>query len=240
MRITVYLTVLFVLGSGCNSQQLQNILGTLSEPTTAEMGSGLKEALTKGITAGANQLAATNGYYQSPFKILLPPEVRNITDRLQVIPGYSRFEEIILEKINRGAEDAAKKAVPIFTDAIRAMTIRDALDILMGPNDAATTYLNRQTYHTLYKEFNPVIVSSLNKFNAIEYYEEAVTKYNSLPLVKKVNPRLDDYVTNEALAGLFRKVAEEELKIRTNISARNTALLKKVFAKQDSNRATFD
>lgn len=231
--------VFFLLGSGCNSQQLKSILGSLSEPTTEEIGGGLKEALTKGITTGANQLSAVNGFYQSPYKILLPPEVRNITERLQIIPGYNRFEEVILEKINRGAEDAAKKAVPIFTSAIRAMTIRDAMDILLGANDAATSYLNKQTYNALYKEFNPVIVVSLNKFNAIDYYEEAVNKYNALPLVKKVNPRLDDYVTNEALAGLFKKVAEEELKIRTSVNARNTALLKKVFAKQDNSRATF-
>lgn len=238
MKTIVYFISFFVLASGCNSPQLKSILDSLSEPTTAEIGSGLKEALIKGITEGANQLSVTNGYYKSPFKILLPPEVKKVSDKLQVIPGYNSFEEIVLEKINRGAEDAAKKAAPIFMDAIRAMTFRDALDILMGQNNAATEYLNKQTYNALYKEFNPVIVASLNKFNAIEYYADAVNKYNSLPLVSKINPKLDDYVTNEALKGLFAKVAEEELKIRTNISERNTALMKKVFAKQDSNRPT--
>jgi hypothetical protein len=142
-------------------------------------------------------------------------------------------EDIILEKINRGAEDAAKKAKPIFVNAIKQMSFADAMDILMGEQNAATAYLNRTTYDPLYKEFNPVIVNSLDKFDARKYWKDAVNAYNKIPLVQKVNPELDDYVTKEALKGLFSMVENEEKNIRTNIAARTTDLLKRVFAKQD-------
>lgn len=221
---------------GC--AELQQFVNTaMSEPTNAEVSDGLKEALNIGISNGADRLSAKDGYFKSAYKILLPPEARKVTDRLQAVPGFSDVENVILEKINRGAEDAATKAKPIFIKAIKSMTISDVINILMGADDAATQYLKSATYSTLYSEFNPVIVNSLNKFNAIEYWSKATNAYNSIPLVKQVNPRLDDYVTNQALDGLFKMVANEEKEIRRNPVKRVTELLKKVFAKQDSNRS---
>jgi hypothetical protein len=115
----------------------------------------------------------------------------------------------------------------------KEMTFDDAMNILMGRQDAATQYLNAKTYTPLYNEFQPVIVTSLNKFNAIEYWADAVNAYNKIPFVEKVNPKLDEYVTEKALDGLFAMVAKKELEIRTDISSRTTELLRKVFAKQD-------
>lgn len=205
--------------------------GTL---TSAEIASGLKQALEFGISEGAQRLSEPDGYYKSIYKILLPPEARKVTERLQAIPGFSNVEEIILEKINRGAEDAAKKAAPIFVDAIKAMSFNDALGILMGENNAATTYLHQATYDRLYQAFNPVIIESLDKFNARQYWADAVNTYNKIPFIEKANPDLDDYVTQEALEGLFSMVAKKELDIRNNVSARTTDLLRRVFAKQDN------
>ncbi len=201
--------------------------------TEADVAAGLKEALTIGSGKGADQLSQLDGYYKSPYKILLPAEARQITERLKVVPGFSDVEEVILERINRGAEDAAAKAKPIFVNAIRQMTITDAMNILMGNNDAATRYLERSTFDALYREFNPVIVESLDKFNARKYWADAVNAYNRIPLVNKANPSLDDYVTREALKGLFAIVEKEEQNIRSNLSARTSDLLKRVFAKQD-------
>ena len=216
--------------------ELQNIAGTMIEEetlTSTDIANGLKEALTIGISNGSDILSATDGYFKSEYKILLPEEARKITDKLQNIPGFTQVEDIILEKINRGAEDAAKKAKPIFVEAIKNMTFDDAMGILMGNDDAATQYLNRTTRTQLYNEFNPVIVNSLNKFNAIEYWADAVNAYNKIPFVEQMNPDLDQYVTEQALNGLFSMVEKEEKKIRTDISARTTDLLRKVFAKQD-------
>ena len=201
--------------------------------TNADIASGLKEALNLGTDDAVALLSAQDGYYKSVYKILLPEEAREVTKRLAVIPGFTNVEEIVLEKINRGAEDAAKSVGPIFLDAIKNMSIGDAMSILMGPQDAATTYLNNQTYQTLYNRFQPVILNSLNKFNAVQYWGDAVNTYNKIPLVKDVNPELDDYVTHEALKGLFALIAQKELGIRTDISQRVTPLLQRVFKKQD-------
>ena len=115
------------------------------------------------------------------------------------------------------------------------MTINDALGILKGDKDAATRYLERTTFNALYAEFEPVIRTSLDKFEAQKYWGDAVNAYNNIPLLDNTsaNPDLGDYVTRQALNGLFAQVAKEELNIRENISARTTDLLKKVFAAQD-------
>lgn len=215
---------------------LQQVATTTLERalTNDDIGNGLKEALTLGIGKGSDVLSQKGGYFNSAYKILLPPEARQITDRLKVIPGFNRVEDIVLEKINAGAEDAAARAKPIFVNAIKQMTISDALNILMGEKNAATDYLKRTTYQQLYNEFNPVIVTSLDKFEARKYWGDAVNAYNKIPLVKKVNPSLDEYVTNQALNGLFSMVEEKERGIRTNTSERVTDLLRRVFAKQDA------
>ena len=230
-----FLLLLCFQFASCDPAALQRTLETLGagELTTAEVSSGLKEALEIGIGKGSDLLSKKDGYYKSAYKILLPPEARKVTDKLKNVPGFTNVEDIILEKINRGAEDAAKKAKPIFVNAIKQMSFADAMDILMGEKNAATAYLNRTTYDPLYKEFNPVIVNSLDKFDARKYWKDAVNAYNKIPLVQKVNPQLDDYVTKEALKGLFSMVENEEKNIRTNIAARTTDLLKRVFAKQD-------
>lgn len=226
--------------TACDSTQdlsavLGTVLGESGALTNSEVISGLKQALEIGIGKGSDLLARQDGYYKSAYKILLPEEARKVTDRLQNVPGFSALEETVLEKINRGAEDAAAKAKPIFVDAIKSMTIGDAMGILKGDKDAATRYLERTTFDRLYNEFNPVIVASLDKFNARQYWADAVNTYNRIPLIgDPVDPDLDDYVTRRALDGLFAQVAKEELNIRDNISARTTDLLRKVFAAQDN------
>ncbi|MGH1437998.1 MAG: DUF4197 domain-containing protein [Lewinella sp.] len=236
-QITFILALLSL--TACDTTDLNSVLGAVLNSenglTSTEIGSGLKEALEIGISKGSDRLSRENGYFESPYKILLPEEARKVTDRLQNIPGFSNLEANILEKINRGAEDAASKAKPIFVNAIKSMTITDALGILKGDKDAATVYLKRVTYQQLYNEFNPVIVESLDKFNARQYWSDAVNTYNRIPLLNdEVDPDLDDYVTNKALDGLFSQVAKEELDIRNNIGARTTDLLRRVFAAQDN------
>ncbi len=228
--LPLLLAILFA--SSCDA--LKEAAGTiLSEPTVDEIGRGLKEALTNGITKGANALSQKDGYFKSAYKILLPTEVRTVTDKLKNIPGFSNIENELIEKMNRGAEDAAKEAAPIFVSAIRGMTIQDATNILMGSENAATQYLNKTTSKPLYEAFKPKIVNSLDKIGANDLWRKAVDTYNKIPLVTKVNNDLGDYVTNQALKGLFSKIEEEEKNIRKNKLARTSELLRKVFAKQD-------
>jgi len=237
MKLRYILPVFLIVLSGCTSADIQRVLDSVNTApalSTAEVAKGLKEALRIGIEKGSNSLSITDGYYKSVYKILLPDEAQIVAEKLSVIPGFSNLEEKIVEKINRAAEDAAKSAAPIFKDAITSMTIGDAWDILKGVDNAATSYLHLKTNDQLYGKFNPVIVSSLNKFGALDLWTNAVTKYNKIPFVEKLNPSLDDYVTNRALDGLFDMVAKEEKDIRTNVNSRVTDLLKKVFAAQDN------
>jgi hypothetical protein len=201
--------------------------------TQEEVGKGLKEALDLGVGQAVDFLSAENGYYQSAYKILLPEEAQQVASKLRAVPGFSNFEEDALLKINRAAEDAAKKAKPIFVSAIRQMTFQDAMNLLMGNKDAATRYLEKTTFNQLYDEFKPVIIASLDKFNARTYWRDGVSAYNKLPLVSKANPELDDYVTRQALAGMFGLVEKKELDIRENTGARSSELLQRVFARQD-------
>lgn len=231
-KILGLLLVVFTFASCTELQKILDSTGS-SALTTAEVARGLKEALDIGISKGSDILSARDGYFKSSYKILLPEEARQITDRLQGIPGFAQVEDVILERINRAAEDAAVKAKPIFQNAIRQMTFEDAMGILLGPDDAATAYLHKATYDALYQEFNPVVLESLNKFNAVSYWEDAVNAYNRIPFITKANPRLDDYVTMQALNGLFDMVEKEEIGIRNDVTKRSTELLRKVFARQD-------
>ena len=235
-KIAIY-SLLIALLSFTSCDVLKGIAeGVLSEPSLTEIGQGLKEALKNGIGKGADALSQRDGYFKSAYKILLPAEVRKVTDKLKNVPGFSNLENELLEKMNRGAEDAAKEAKPIFVSAITAMTFSDATNILMGADNAATLYLNKTTSQQLYDKFNPKIVASLDKIGANDLWKKAADTYNKIPLITKVNNDLDDYVTKEALKGLFSKIEEEERKVRRNPGARTSELLKKVFAKQDANR----
>lgn len=231
---TFILCALFM--ASCTPAELQKAMDAANSMQGGgknETAEGLKQALQIGVSNGSSQLSQTNGYLNSIYKIVLPPDVAKIADKLKVIPGFNNVEAQLIEKFNAAASDAAKSAKPIFVDAIKAMTIQDALGILMGNQDAATRYLENNTRTKLYGQFNPVIVQSLNKFGALDYYKQIVDKYNSLPLVNKVNPRIDDYITNKALDGLFGMIQGEELQIRKDPVKRVTELLKRVFSKQD-------
>ena len=233
MKKFLLLLCLPLLFSSCDPKDLSKILGDSGLVSNADIAAGLKEALNKGVDVSAKTLSATDGYYQSAYKILLPEDAAKVIDKLKFIPGFESLETEIIKKINRAAEDAASKAGPIFLGAIKQMTFNDVMNVLMGEKNAATTYLHNATYQSLYNEFNPVIVNSLNKFGALDLWSDAINKYNSIPFITKMNPDLADHVSSKALVGLFDLVEKKEYGIRTDISQRTSSLLKKVFAKQD-------
>lgn len=226
----------FVISSACTSAQISQTLGevnkalgTETQPTTGEVADGLKEALVQGISKGSDIVSQLDGYFKNPeIKIPFPPEAQKVEDKLRAIGLGSEVDKFVLT-LNRGAEEAAKEAKPIFVAAIKSMTIQDAWNILRGSDDAATQYLKRTTTAQLTEKFKPVIQRALNKVNATKYYGELVSRYNKIPFVEKVNPNLDDYATERAIEGLFVMIAKEEKNIRDNPVARTTDLLKKVF-----------
>ena len=201
--------------------------------TETEVSGGLKEALTVGISNGANAASQPDGYYKnSLIRIAFPPDVQKVETRLRALGMGNLVDDFVLS-LNRAAEDAAQSAKPIFIQAIKSLTIKDVWGILTGGRDAATQYLKRTTNEQLTAAFTPKIQASLEKVNATKYYTELVNNYNRLPLVQKVNPDLTNYATQQAIEGLFVLVAQEEANIRENPIARTTQLLRRVFARQD-------
>ncbi len=237
MKKTLVLTA-FLLGA-CTSAQINQAItevnkqmGSEKPLTSAEVGEGLKEALINGISKGSDLVSQADGYFKNPeIKIPFPPDVKKVEDKLRQIGLGSEVDKFVMT-LNHGAEDAAKEAKPIFITAIKQMTIQDAFAILKGQPDAATEYLKRTTSAQLKEKFKPVIQNSLNKVSATKYYGDIVTRYNSIPLVQKVNPDLNDYATDKAIEGLFLMIAKEEKNIRENPVARTTDLLKRVFGQQ--------
>ena len=147
--------------------------------------------------------------------------------------GLSSLADEGLKVLNRAAEDAVKEATPIFVDAVVNMSFYDAKTILMGGENSATMYLQNSTSTALYGKFNPVIKNSFTKVGADKVWANIINKYNMIPFVQKVNPDLTDYVTNQAMTGVFKMIAVEEKNIRTNLNARTSTLLQQVFAMQD-------
>jgi hypothetical protein len=204
--------------------------GSVAGLSQNEIVQGLKEALNVGTKNSANKLSALNGYFGNQLiKILMPPEAKKIESTLRSL-GMGNVVDKAITSMNRAAEDAATKSVPIFLNAITSMTIQDGVSILRGGSGAATNYLKGRTTAQLTTAFRPVIDQSLGKVGATKYWRELTTIYNQLPTVRqKINPDLGAYVTERALNGLFVTIAEEENKIRTNPAARISDILKKVF-----------
>lgn len=198
--------------------------------TENEAAGGIKEALAQGLAKAVLQLNSTDGFFKSNlYKILLPPEAVKVENTLRNIGLNSLVDKAILQ-INRGAEDAAGYAKPIFVDAIRSMTLQDAIGLVRNGDTSATHFFRVKTTDKLYAAFLPVIKSSLDKTQGTKYYSDMVNAYNNLPTsIKKINPDLAGFVTDRATHALFQLVAKEELNIRNNLAARTTDLLKKVF-----------
>jgi len=200
--------------------------GSLSN---TEVVNGLKQALQVGTQNSAKKLSAVNGYFGNQLiKIAMPPEAQKVEQALRDIGMGSKVDQAVLS-MNRAAEDAATKAVPIFVNAITNMSIQDGMSILKGDNNAATNFLRSKTYAALTVAFAPEIKKSLDKVNATKYWGDVFNAYDRIPFVEKVNPDLTSYVTDKALNGLFISIAQEEANIRSNPNARVTDLLKKVF-----------
>lgn len=194
-----------------------------------EAAQAIKEALTKGISLGVVVLSKKDGYLGNPkVKIPFPEDAKNVEKSLRKV-GMGKKADDVVTSINRAAEDAALAAKDIFVSAIKNMSIVDATKIVLGENNAATKYLKKTTSKKLYVKFKPIIEKSLTKVDATKYWEDAIGAYNKIPMVKKMNPDLTDYVTRKAIEGLFVMIAKQEAKIRIDPIARTTDVLKKVF-----------
>lgn len=247
-RIIYLIIIASVIFTSCDvlMQTANSVIEQNKPLTVSEVAMGLKEALKVGTDTAVVRLNRTNGYYlDEALKINLPPETNEIISYAKKVPGLDKLIEDVVLQINRSAEDAAKQAAPIFKSAITSMTIGDAWSILNGNNDAATVYLKDKTNSQLVDLYLPKMQQSLNKpivgnVSAQQTWTEIISKWNKFATsvagkllnVHTVDTKLDQFVTEKALTGMYSKIAEEELDIRTKANARVTDLLKRVFEKK--------
>lgn len=198
--------------------------------TQGEAADAIKEALTKGITAGVNKVSVTDGFFKNAaIKIPFPKEVKVVETTLRQIGLGSLIDNFVLS-LNRAAESAAKQATPIFINSIKQLTITDAINIVNNQQpDAATRFLERTTTEQLVTAFKPSIKTALDKSLATKYWKDITTRYNKIPFVNKVNTDLPDYATRKAITGLFYMVAQEEAKIRKDPKGTASSIIDKVF-----------
>lgn len=250
MKTTLKILAVSVLITLASCDILTQVAKTVSESetplSTQQVAQGLKEALKIGAEKAVTQLNKQDGYYLDPLmKINLPPQTAEIIQYAKKVPGLDKMIEDVILQINRSAEDAAAKAKPVFVNAITSMSIADAWGILKGADTAATHYLKQNTFSQLVGLYKPIVNGSLDKpivagISANKSWNELTGKWNQfagsvagkLLGVSKVEIPLDEYVTTMALNGLFIKVEDQEKKIRTDISARTSDLLRRVFAQQ--------
>jgi hypothetical protein len=232
----IYLLVLLLPLTSCSqvdfkkiSKEVDNTIIGNKPLTNDEIIRGLKEALNVGSKNASSSASKIDGFFKNAvIKIPFPPEVKEVETKLRSIGMGKQVDEFILT-INRAAEEAAKQSANVFMNAVTSMTINDGLSILKGADTAATSYLRRTTGVQLHDKFKPVIKNATQKVEVTKYWNPLVTTYNALPFVKKVNPDLDEYITQRGLYGLFFLVSQEEVKIRKDPAARVTEILKRVF-----------
>lgn len=231
------LIALFTIFTLTSCAELQTVVDSLPQGggvlSNADIGAGLRQALDFGIDKQVTKLTQTDGFFKNELvKILLPAELQKVDKGLRDI-GLGNLADEGLKVLNRAAEDAVKEATPIFVSAVREITFNDAKNILLGQDDAATQYLTSKTQTALYAKFQPVINNSFTKVGADQIWANLINRYNAIPFTTNVNPDLTDYVTGEALKGVYTMIAVEEKEIRTKVSSRTTDLLRKVFVLQD-------
>lgn len=238
MKKKIFVLSSFLLLTGCAEIQtvMQNLPNNIEQGngglSSLDISNGLKQALELGVSQGVDLLSKKNGYYDNNLvKILLPEQLQKVDKTLRQI-GLGSLADQGIKLLNTAAEDAVNEAKPIFISAIKNLTFSDAAAILAGNKDAATQYLQKTTTSQLVNAFSPKIKASLDKVGANEIWSQIMSKYNAIPFVNQVNADLTGYVTEKAIDGLFLQVAKKEEDIRTNISARTTPLLQKVFSKQ--------
>ncbi|WP_426429639.1 DUF4197 domain-containing protein [Winogradskyella sp. HB-48] len=233
MKRIFALLIVFNVTACAELQEVVNQLPQSGGVGNADIAAALRQVLDFGIDKQVTKLTQTDGFYKNELvKILLPEELQKVDDALRKI-GLGSLADEGIKVLNRAAEDAVKEATPIFINAVKDITFDDAKNILLGDDNAATTYLTSKTQAQLYDKFKPIISNSFGKVGADQIWNNLITKYNNLPLTNDVNPDLTDYVTNEALEGVYTMIAIEEKEIRNKVSSRTTDLLKKVFALQD-------
>ena len=221
----------------CTTTELSKLTQVVTNTTTPtenplsndEVIAGLRSALSVGTDSSSSRASKLDGYYKNPrLFIPFPPDAIKVKEKVEQLGFKDKVDKFVMT-LNRGAEEAAKEAAPIFINAIKGMSIADGFSILKGGDNAATNYLKDKTTADLKTAFTPKVKDALNKVELTKHWTPVINTYNKIPGVEKQNPDLDAYVTDKGIAGLFLLIADEESKIRKDPVARVNDILKRVF-----------
>jgi len=197
--------------------------------SNTEITNGLREALNVSTNNATGSASKINGFLNNPLiKIPFPPEVKIVETKARQFGMESQVNRFV-STMNKAAEEASKQAAPVIINAIKGMTITDGLTILQGGDNAATNFLQNRTSAELTSKFSPIVKAAMNKVELTKFWNPIINAYNRIPGVSRKNPNLEQYVTQKALEGLFKLIAQEETKIRKDPASRVTDILRRVF-----------
>lgn len=201
----------------------------LSGITKTDAASALRTALTQGATKAVNSLGQPDGFLGNPqVKIPLPPQLQKADKMLRRIGMGSASDELVMT-MNRAAEAAVPEAKTLLVSAVKSMSVADARAILTGGDDSATQYFRSKTHSALTQKFKPIVKQATSKVGAARSYDSLAGKMSQYGLIDANSASLDDYVTAQALEGLYKMVAAEELAIRKDPLGQSSKLLQRVF-----------
>jgi hypothetical protein len=240
-RRTLLAGSLGLAATACTTAEQEAILGEILGGTAtsgygltqADAAAGIRAALTNGITFAVQTVGRTNGYFQDGrIQIPLPGTLRDIQSTLSRV-GMSGLLDDLQLRLNRGAEKAAPFARDIFVDTITSLSIQDAIGIVRGPSNAATTYLQNRTTPSLIRLFTPPMQNALQDAGALQVFDQLTSQINANPLIPNLgaNAKTDliEHGVEKGLDGLFYYIGREEAAIRANPAKRTSEILRKVF-----------
>lgn len=244
IAIAAGIAVATVATAGAQSleQQLKDrLLGTSNSTSNLnerDAAGGIKEALAQGVDRSIRQLGKPDGFFRDQaVKILVPEKLRRVADLARQLGAGKKVDAFELS-MNRAAEKAVPAAAGIMADAVRQMTLQDAIGLVRGGDTSATDFFRRTSEQKLYDAFRPIVEKQTAAVGVTQKYKDFTKKAGGNALAgallggngnSATSADLDDYVTREAIDGLFHVIAEQEKQIRRNPAARTTDLLRRVF-----------
>ena len=202
---------------------------SLSDLSQQDATGGLKDALTQGAQIAVKQLGTPGGFSNNPdVRIELPGNLGKAAKTMKMM-GMGAQVEQLEASMNKAAEAAVPQAQVLLLEAVKKMTVSDAKSILSGPNDAATSYLNKSSREQLRAKFLPIVKQATSQVGLAQQYNSFAGQAASFGAIDAKSANIENYVTEEALDGLFTIIAEQEASIRDNPAAAATSLAKKVF-----------
>ena len=245
-RILLSLLIVTLSVAGARAGVFDFLKKTASDGTTSsspslagfsqdQVADALKQALGKGVQTAVTNLSQPSGFLNNPkVKIPMPEKLQTVEKSLRAMK-QDKYADEFVATMNHAAEAAVPEALPIFTDALQAMSIDDAKKLVSGGNDSATQFFKTKGEKQIQEKMSPIVKQATAKAGVTGAYKKLMDQGGGAgSFLGKLNVDassldVDKYVTQKASDGLFKMIAEEEKRIRENPAARTTELLQKVF-----------